>query len=131
DRPFGELPENHRFHFMEAKYVADYIDRYLDDHVYAGRTLRDRIKCNFTVDKVLKLPDGTWDVSGHTTAQDQTHEPSQFQAPKLIVASGFTSEPKIPNIKNDGFAGKIIHSKTYGREASTILAEPKKRITVL
>ncbi|KAF2101687.1 FAD/NAD(P)-binding domain-containing protein [Rhizodiscina lignyota] len=132
DRPFGDLPKDHNCYLFKAEYVIDYIEKYLDSHVYNGKSLRDRIRCSFSVDSVSKMPEGLWSISGHSNKPNEPQETTVYKARKVMIASGFTSIPSIPNFKNDNFSGRIIHSSNFGREADTILATaPKKHISVL
>lgn len=132
DRPFGDLPGNHSFWLFEAKHVVDYIEKYLDNHSYAEKTLREHIRCNFSVDSVSKTADGLWTISGHNNKPNEPQETSVYTARKVIVASGFTSIPNIPHFQNDGFTGKIVHGNDFGPRANEILApEPKKRVSVI
>lgn len=131
DQPMEQIPENHKFGLYDAKYTIDYLDSYLDRHAYAGKRLRERIMCNFQVKTIFKAEDGVWKVTGHTNPRAAEARERAFTAPKIIIASGFTSEPNMPNFNMKGFSGRIIHSKEYGREADSILTGPKRRISVL
>jgi dimethylaniline monooxygenase (N-oxide forming) len=118
------LPESAVNNLYEAKYIADYLEEYLDNHVYHGKTLRSRICFGFYVTKVGKADDGFWEVFGTAKNGSQT-----IRAKKLIVASGTTSIPNIPEFQNDGYTGQIIHIKQFA--SSGILADSPKHVCVL
>lgn len=108
--------EEQYFGFFPARYVTEYLESYVDDHVYNGKTLRDRIIFNITVQHVKKK-EGNWTV----TCDDSSRI---FRAPKLIDATGLTSLPNIPSIKGqEKFRGLAIHHKEFGR--SSLLTDSK------
>lgn len=97
---------------FEAKYVTDYLERYVDDHVYAGKSLRGRIILCFTLEAVEKQDD-MWTVHG---TQDPGGVRESFKAKRLIVATGTTSDAKMPALSGSSdFEGTILHQKDYGR----------------
>lgn len=109
---------------FEAKYVTQYLEDYVDSHIYNGTSLRSRILFNHRVQKVEKVRD-FWKIHA---------EGSQvFSCPKLVVATGHTSVPNIPTIKgSDKFSGHIIHHRSFGEAWKNVLASPECRnITVL
>lgn len=112
DRPLTVPKDAEVFNdIFEAKYVANYLEDYVDDHAYAGESLRDRIKLNFSVGSVKKV-DGVWVVRG-TSMRD--NEASTFKTSRLIVATGTTSDPKMPNFPGQGtFPGPILHQRDFG-----------------
>lgn len=98
---------------FEAKYVTEYLEKYIDDHVYCGKSLRERIKFGFEVSAIQKT-DRRWRVTGCLGG-----EVLSFQTPQLIVATGTTSEPSMPVLVGDiNFGGQILHQADYGRYAS-------------
>ena len=123
--PAGEDTYHDTF---RAKHVTQYLEEYLDEHVYAGSSLRDRLRFNFTVDRIEKS--GTqeyWTVRG---TDRLTETQSTFQASKLMIASGITSEPNMPDLPGrETFKGDITHSEGFG--SSSILSSPDKRQVVV
>lgn len=109
---------------FEAKYVTQYLEDYVDSHIYDGTSLRSRILLEHGAQKIKKV-DGIWKI--HTEGS-QT-----FNCHKLIVATGHTSVLNTPTIKGqDLFAGHIIHHKYFGEASKTVLASPEcQNITVL
>ena len=114
------------YEFFKAKYTTKYLENYVDLQKHAGKTLRDRIKFGFEVTTVRKL-DGEWQVSGKEVSGSR----QAFQTSKLMIASGLTSVPKMPDLPGkERFAGPIIHQEAFG--SSNILSSPDiQNITVL
>jgi dimethylaniline monooxygenase (N-oxide forming) len=75
---------------FKAKYINQYLEDYVDSHVYNGKSIRDRIRLNSEVSSVEKLSNG-WllQVGGGT--------PQILRCTKLAVASGLTSLPNMPD----------------------------------
>jgi dimethylaniline monooxygenase (N-oxide forming) len=97
---------------FEAKYVTEYLENYLDNHVYAEIPLRDRVITGFAVSKVDKVHD-SWTVEGALLSDGVQQS---FKTRRLIVATGMTAAPRMPNFAGqDLFAGPILHQKEYGQ----------------
>ena len=112
------------YDFFPAKYVTRYLEDYVDSHVYAGRSLRERIVFNAAVQNVRRDSDTrSWIVS--------TDELSLLSTPKLIVCAGLTSVPNMPSIPGQSsFQCKVVHHRDFG--SSSILADPEmKHVAVL
>lgn len=114
--------------FFDAHYMSDYLENYVDSHIYHGKTIRDRIAFNTTVERMEKV-DGLWNV--HCRGTSPSSSGSVYVAPKVIVASGRTSTPNEPRLPGrESFKGKIVHTMDYGR--SKILEQPEiKTVSVL
>ena len=98
------------YDFYKSTAMAAYLDRYVDDHVYAGSTLRERIRFGATVDKVEQTP------AGWLTSYSSGNRESVVASRKLIVATGSTSVPNMPELPGrDAFDGPIVHTLNYGR----------------
>ncbi len=107
------LPEDATLYhdIFEAKYVTDYLERYVDSHVYDGKSLRDRVITGFGVNAIDKV-EGVWVVEG---AISSTTSVQQFKTKKLIIATGMTSTGRMPTFDGqDQFRGQIIHQKDFG-----------------
>lgn len=117
DRVMKPLPkEDQYFGFFPARYVTEYLESYVDDHVYDGKTLRERILFNVRVQHVEKL-EGNWIVSCDGSTRS-------FRAPRLVDATGLTSLPHIPSIPGQAeFRGLAIHHKEFGQ--SSLLTNTK------
>lgn len=108
--------EDQYFGFFPARYVTDYLESYVENHVYDGKTLGERIIFNVTVQRVEKL-EGDWIVTCNGGAEI-------FRARKLIDATGLTDLPSIPSIPGHAeFQGLAIHHKEFGR--SNLLTDTK------
>ncbi|MCJ1246719.1 monooxygenase [Trapelia coarctata] len=128
DIPMPRPPEEDLYHeFFKAKYTTEYLENYVDQQNYAGRTLRDRIRFGIEVQSIRKI-DGAWVVS---TKEEASGNPQTFHCSKLMVASGLTSVPYMPVLPGrEKFGGLIIHQEAFG--SSNILSSPHiQKITVL
>lgn len=129
DRPMTPPPADDQFYgFFPAKYTTAYIESYVDNHIYAGQTIRDRVVFNSRVDKVTKFQSSNL-VNGSTNTSVQwiitynTHH--KLYASKLIDATGMTSQPQIPSLPGIAeFQGKTLHHKSFGQEEQSLLADP-------
>lgn len=93
-----------------SKCMAQYLDKYVDQHVYSGKSLRDRIRFGVAVDKLDKI------ASGWTVEYTGVEKPQTVATRKVIVATGATSVPQMPDLKGqDDFGGPIVHTLDYGR----------------
>jgi cation diffusion facilitator CzcD-associated flavoprotein CzcO len=128
DVPLTVPPDAEVFNdIFEAKYVTEYLEKYLDSHVYAGTTLRERLRTGFAVERVVKVDD-LWTVRGMVMTDNRSQF---FRTKRLIVATGMTSAPKMPNFAGqDRFGGRILHQKDYGQFLSEGLSS-HHRIAVL
>ncbi|MCJ1303985.1 hypothetical protein MMC08_006796 [Hypocenomyce scalaris] len=90
--------------------MTRYLEEYIDNHVYAKKSIRNRIVFGFSVLRVPKI-EGIWKFEGAYSAgegEDST--------------SGKDSQEK--------FRGQIIYQKAFGK--SSVLTDPNiKNITIL
>ena len=112
---------------FEAKYVTQYLEDYVDSHVYNGSSLRSRIHLNAEVRAVEKVGNG-WilQVGGAM--------PQSLRCIKLAVASGLTSSPNMPDFpRSHDWMAPILHHRDFGVHSKTILATSSayQNITVL
>lgn len=123
DRPMTPPPaEDQYYGFFPARYTTAYLESYVDDHIYAGRSIRDRILFNSSVDNVIRTteqeePGVEWTIVYNTNQKIRTS--------KLIDATGMTSQPSIPNIPGSSeFKGRSLHHKSWGQEQPDLLNDP-------
>ena len=96
--------------FYKSTAMAAYLEKYVDEHIYSGTTLRDRIRFACTVNKVDQT------TTGWTIHYARSDKPESITTRKLIVASGSTSVPNMPSLPGrDTFGGPIVHTVEYGR----------------
>lgn len=115
-------PENDLYYdFFKAKHTSNYVENYVDHHRFANQSLRDRIRFGFKVN-TIKKPGNVWIVTGDTAV---------FRASKIIVASGLTSTPSMPDLPGiDHFEAPVIHHESYGQ--SSVLSSAKfQNVTVV
>ena len=109
-----DAPQSHDT--FGAKYVTQYLERYVDTHVYNNRTLRDRIRLDAEVRRVEKK-DGMWYL--HIDGADSYC----IQSTRLAVASGLTSLPNMPNIpRTPDCVALVLHHRDFGLHSERILA---------
>jgi cation diffusion facilitator CzcD-associated flavoprotein CzcO len=102
--------------FFPAKYVTCYLNEYVNSHVYGGKSLRDRILFQHKVLSARRSASEKWEI----LCNDST---TAFVASKLIVASGLTTTPCVPNLPDRAvFSGQILHQKAFGQ--SSFLSDP-------
>ena len=112
---------------FESKYVTQYLEEYVDSHVYNGKSLRSRIRLNTEVRTVEKIGSG-WIL------QVVGPVPQSLRCIKLAVASGLTSSPNMPSFpRSHDWTAPILHHRDFGVHSKAILAASSayKNITVL
>ncbi|KAL9594311.1 MAG: hypothetical protein Q9219_007105 [cf. Caloplaca sp. 3 TL-2023] len=101
---------------------------YVDDHIYSGRSIRDRIMFQTTVNSITRFEQSEKEDDHHLGAMQWTvtcNTGSQIHTSKLIDATGMTSQPEIPTLPTiPGFKGKILHHKSFGQEENTLRSDP-------
>lgn len=109
DRPLKVGEQNDSYYgFFPAIDLTLYLESYVRDHVYNGKSLLDRISFRSEVRRLYKK-DGLWVVK----VKDRANE---YRTPKVIDASGLTSIPNIPTIPgSEKFRGRLIHHKDFGQ----------------
>ena len=146
---FSDVPltiptgEETYYDLFDAKNLTRYLEEYVDNHIYAEKSIRNRIVFGFSVLRVTKI-DGIWNIEGAYSAgededsiseKDSTSNDKQavmiYRSSKLIVATGTASIPYIPDLpRQEEFRGQIIHQKAFGN--SSVLTDPNiKNITIL
>ena len=119
-------PEETLHDLYEAKYVAEYLDKYVNEFCYQGQSLRSRMVFGFTVSKIEKKG-GKWSIHGY---HNESKISAVFHTTKVMMATGLTSAPKMPSLpKEHRFGGHILHQKDFGR--CSVLSSDEKHITVL
>lgn len=120
-------PEDQYYGFFKSKHTTNYLEEYATSQVIGGRSLQDRIRFSSLVVNVRKEVAG-WVVE---TADTYTSEHFKFVTRRLVIASGITSIPRIPQLKgSETFGGTIIHNLDFG--SAKVLTDPDvKHITVL
>ena len=113
---------------FEARYLTQYLEKYIDDHIYQDKPLRNRIWLNHEVVGIEKTGGGRWSLRiGRDACQT-------LECSKLAVASGLTSLPNMPTFPLDAhWRAPILHHRDFGSHSKSILAanSPYKHVTVL
>ncbi|KAL8643997.1 MAG: hypothetical protein Q9210_007473, partial [Variospora velana] len=140
DQPMTPPPPEEQYHgFFPGRYTTAYLEAYVDNHTYAGQTIRDRIIFSSTVDRVVKTsPSSTTETEEEEEEEEESSTAAQWtitynttheiQTSKLIDATGMTSQPQIPNLPgSSAFKGKTLHHKSFGQEQPLLLKDPSVR----
>ena len=118
-----QLPSNEETYHdtFQAKHVTQYLQTYVESHVYAGQSIGDRMLFNFKVQSVARIGDeDSWTIRG---VEQKSQTPRMFVTPKVIIATGVTSEPNMPVLPGkETFGGSVIHSEGFGQSA--VLTSP-------
>ena len=95
-----------------------YLESYIDEHLYNGQSLRDRIYFGIKVCGIEKL-DKSWTVSARRSEKEE----ETLRTAKLVIATGHTTIPHMPILPCQSlFKGPILHLKEFGKATSTVLA---------
>ena len=104
---------------IEAKHVNDYLEMYINSHVYMGSSLRNRTHFGHHVENIGKTG-GLWTVS--------TRGSSQWSTGVLIFQSrccytSLISLPKMPTflVHQAEFKGPVRHHKDFGEVSKSLL----------
>ncbi|KAK7531682.1 uncharacterized protein J3D65DRAFT_122192 [Phyllosticta citribraziliensis] len=113
---FSDFPMNEEtYGVKEGQHIPGAVlHRYLTD--YAGQFIGERIRLGTKVDTAKQDESGAWCLS--TTHDDET---GKLRTKRLIVATGVTSEPAVPQFKGqDSFAAPIFHAKDFRQRDDTL-----------
>jgi dimethylaniline monooxygenase (N-oxide forming) len=131
DQPLPPIPDLESYYgFFPAKHVTEYLESYVESHVYGGQPLSERIRLNNRVTHLVKRHEtGLWHacicVQPQSDEDEMTMNEYTITAPKVIDATGLTSSPYIPNIASlPAFPGDTIHQKDVAQ--SSFLADTSK-----
>jgi len=105
--------------FIPSKRIHSYLEEYAK--VW---NVSDKIRYNTTVERVRRAADGVaWqiDIKGETTS---------LICDKLIIATGLTSTPNLPDIPTSNFSPLTFHSRYLGEHYSTLRSPDVRVITV-
>jgi dimethylaniline monooxygenase (N-oxide forming) len=104
--------------------VHGYLEKYARKH-----GILERCKLETEVVRVVRSGSG-WTVAVRPTGSDSLSI-EQLRCDKLIVATGQTSKPIMPNIDKSAFKGKIFHSKDFGQSHTFLTSDAVQNVTVV
>ncbi|OCT52437.1 Flavin-binding monooxygenase-like family protein [Cladophialophora carrionii] len=117
---YGVKPGEHIPGTVLHRYLTDYAEKF---------GVLERTRFNTRVDSVEPTKDGGWLLktsspsSVSATAASSEQEISTFETKKLIVATGLTSQPYIPDLPGmENFEGPLFHARDFAKKADTIAA---------
>lgn len=118
--------EDCKYDCFKAKYTTEYLEKYVDQKIHSGRSLRDRIYFKVRVRSVEKK-NGKWVISCMNSAQDSV----VFSTQKLMIANGENSLPNLPSLPGkENFSGTILHSEEFG-ESKVFSSENVRHVAVI
>ena len=136
DQPLPQIPDTESYYgFFPAKYITQYLEEYVESHVYADRSLSERIRLSSRVTRLEKRADkGLWyaciSVQSPNSQDGAVRKEYTITAPKVIDATGLTSSPHIPNLLGlSTFTGELLHQKDVAQ--STFLTNTAKQNIVI
>jgi dimethylaniline monooxygenase (N-oxide forming) len=114
---------------MSGSHVSAYLEAFSLHKVWAGKTLRDRVEFGFKVDSV------SWtETDGSKLYTMRNSTGSSVTCRKLMVATGLTNWPQLPNFrieKGRDFISPIIHSKYLAENSKFLLSTAIQKVVVL
>ncbi|MCJ1308030.1 hypothetical protein MMC25_001680 [Agyrium rufum] len=127
EETFGVSPGQH----VPGPVVHKYLLKYAEQH-----DILRRIRFRWTVNSVERKEDRSWLIRTSKTAEhpENTVEQAQYRAissPKLVFATGLTSQPFLPTFNgSETFNAPIFHVKDMRRYTDK-KAQPGKNVIVL
>jgi dimethylaniline monooxygenase (N-oxide forming) len=107
--------------YIPSRRVHEYLN------MYAERWgIKDKIRFGVTVERCKRAPDSIkWEVH----LQGQTQE-SPLVCDKLVIATGLTSTPNLPDIPTENFTPPMFHSRYFGQHYSTLQSKDINTVCV-
>jgi dimethylaniline monooxygenase (N-oxide forming) len=126
DKAFDPPAEAERYHgLVEAKWLGKYLEDYVSDQVYDGRSLRERFSFRATVLDVSRAGGDGRDLGAWRVEADREGTRVVYWSQKIIIASGLSSLPNMPELPGkDTFIGTIVHQKDIGESLLLTDSEP-------
>jgi cation diffusion facilitator CzcD-associated flavoprotein CzcO len=119
---FGVQPGQH----IPGSVVHDYQEEYARHFV-----IYDKIRFRTRVLSAEHQDQGGW-VLRLRVGNDGEASQAEIFARRLIVATGLTSEPFLPQIEGqETFGGLVFHAKDFSKYADTVNPERTKSVTIL
>lgn len=118
DQRLPPVPELDSYYgFFPAKYVASYLESYVESREFAGRKLSSRIRLDSRVTR-LEKKGGTCEWRAHIFVHNKSLRDEEearnytATAQKVIDATGLTSSPYMPSLPGlETFSGELVHQK--------------------
>ena len=129
--PFGMLeygcypmssPRQSFHDLFPGDHVCQYLEEFAQSVEFEGRTLKERIHFESRVVQIRKTGN-QWTV--------RTSESLQARSPKLIVATGPTSAPNIPQCLREKTTVPVFHSKDLGSNAALLTSATVQDVAVI
>ena len=110
-----------------ADITGETVQQYLEHYAQKFGVLQ---RCKFDTQAVKVERDGArWNV--HIKSSGASPKEEVLRCDKLIVATGVTSKPRLPNLDTSKFQGKVLHSKDLGRWHQVLTSPAVKKVTVV
>jgi len=123
--PLSPPPVSETFYgHYPGSYVSSYLNDFASSEKFSGKTLKERIRVKSKVTKISRLPSQQWGIKIENGEEE-------FTTKKLIMATGLTSTPYMPNFPNKGFQGKIIHSIDLANSIPLLASPETKHILII
>ncbi|PVF97890.1 FAD/NAD(P)-binding domain-containing protein [Serendipita vermifera] len=117
--PSNEPPQPGNY--IPSRRVHEYLNKYAEQW-----GIKDKIRFGVTVERCKRAPDGVkWEV--YLKGKDGE---GPLVCDKLIVASGITSLPNLPDIPEDNFTPLTFHSRYLGQHYSVLQSQEVNTVCV-
>ncbi|PVF97891.1 FAD/NAD(P)-binding domain-containing protein [Serendipita vermifera] len=105
--------------YIPSRRVHEYMNKYAETW-----GVKDKIRFGVTVEQCKRAADGVkWEVY-------LQGEKDALVCDKLVVATGLTSQPKLPDIPSENFTPLTFHSRFLGKHYSTLQGDGIKTVCV-
>ena len=115
-------PEKTFYDMFDGIHVCEYLEAFAQSKKFAEKTIKDRIKFQSKVTKIMK-EGAEWTVT--------VNETEKLQCRKLILAIGLTSTPILPTFEQQDFIPPIIHTKGLADQTDFLLSPSIQKIVVI
>lgn len=129
---FSDLPMRREGILPDGRIPSAAVHAYLTE--YATKfDLLSRIRLNAWIEEIRREPAVIGDDEAPRWSLTVAGSSEHLQTKKLIIATGLTSEPRMPSFPGrQDFEGHVLHSKVLGRpETGSLLNDPSIRHVVV
>ncbi|KIX06856.1 uncharacterized protein Z518_04832 [Rhinocladiella mackenziei CBS 650.93] len=117
-----EQPEKTFYGLFSGEHSCEYLEAFALSMKFSGKSLKERVRFSSLVTKAQRR-EGMWEV--HTV------DGLQARCRKLIVATGATSIPHLPELLNQPQPVPVVHSRDLARNAEFLSSDEVQHVVVI